>query len=437
MSNIHSIEKPPKDNLPFEHYRVGGAVRDLLLHQLDKNITVKEVDWVVVGSSNEQMLALGFKQIGKNFPVFLHPKNQQEYALARTEKKQGKGYHGFSFDTSKKITLEEDLLRRDLTINAIAQDPKSKKLIDPYGGLQDFQNRQLKHISEAFDEDPLRVFRVARFYARFAYLGFSVVASTLEKMRCICQSDEIQHLSAERIWQETQLALQSRSPHLFFQILYQVGGLKYWYPEIHRLFGIPQPPKWHPEIDCGIHSLLVLEQAAKISDNLAVRFSALTHDLGKGTTPKDILPSHHGHEKRGIALVKNLCERLRTPNQIKKLAMLSAQWHTHFHRHQEMKPETYLKLLLSIDYFHHPEVLNALLIVSESDSKGRTGFRYKTYQSKAFWLTLADELKKFEATKAHTNDDFKKLSNEQKKQYIYQQRLAIVKKVLQQEPHNH
>jgi tRNA nucleotidyltransferase (CCA-adding enzyme) len=433
MTNFPHSENLPNVSLPFKHYKVGGAVRDKLLQQFDSDIQIKEIDWVVVGSSTQQMLDLGFRQIGKNFPVFLHPKTNEEYALARLEKKQGHGYAGFTFNTSSKVSLEEDLSRRDLTINAIAYDPKSKKFIDPYNGKKDLLQYTLRHISDAFSEDPLRVFRVARFYARFAYLGFNVAPETIEKMRQICQTDELKHLSAERVWRETQLALETRSPHLFFKLMYEVGGLKYWFPEIHNLFGVPQPPKWHPEIDCGIHTLLVLEQASKLTNDITVRFCALTHDLGKATTSKEILPSHRGHEKRGVNLVKNLCERLLIPNNFKKLAIYSAQWHTHFHRLNEMRADTYLKMLLSIDFFHHPQNLIQLMQVSESDSKGRTGFGYKPFQPKIFWLNLAHKMKELELSKPTQDPIFQAMENTQKKDYLYKKRLNVVRNVLQQE----
>lgn len=412
-------------------YQVGGAVRDRLLQAFDPTISIDEKDWVVIGSSTEKMLALGFKQVGKHFPVFLHPESKEEYALARTEKKHGKGYHGFIFDTAKTITLEEDLSRRDLTINAIAQDPKRPHhFIDPHGGVGDIARRQLRHISHAFAEDPLRVFRVARFYARFAYLGFSVAKATLKEMQGICQAGELQHLSAERVWQETQRALQTRSPQLFFQLLYQVGGLTYWFAEVQRLFGVPQPTKWHPEIDCGVHSLMVLEQASKITPNEAIRFSSLIHDLGKATTPKHMLPSHHGHEERGVALVRSLCTRLKVPREYLQLSMLGARWHTHFHRHDEMRASTYLKVLNAIDYFRRPHHLDELLIVSESDSKGRIGFGYKPYHEKIFWQTMVAKLNQFERTKRTQNTAFQQLSNEQKKQTIHRQRLTVIQQYL-------
>lgn len=418
----------------LECYQVGGAIRDSLLNSLDPRISVSEKDWVVVGSSVREMLALGFKQVGKNFPVFLHPNTGEEYALARLEQKQAQGYHGFTFDTSKTVTLEEDLSRRDLTINAIACDPnKPKHWIDPYGGLQDIKHRQLRHISHAFIEDPLRVLRVARFYARFAYLGFRVAPSTLQLMQAICVSGELRSLSPERVWQETQKALLTRSPQLFFQLLYQIGGLNDWFPEIEALFGVPQPARWHPEIDCGLHSLLVLEQATKYSSDLAIRYCALTHDLGKGTTPKHILPSHHGHEERGVHLIRKLSERLRIAKKISQLAMLSARWHTHFHRHQTLRAQTYLKVLMAIDYFRQPMNLSNLLIVSESDSKGRTGFQYHPYPAKYFWHKIAQQITEFEKNKPYNNEYFQRLNHKQKKQTIERQRLSIIQQALKEE----
>ena len=319
-------------------YLVGGAVRDTLLQR-----DVSERDWVVLGATPEQMQALGYQQVGKDFPVFLHPKTKDEYALARTERKTGTGYTGFSFDTSTEVTLEEDLLRRDLTVNAMAMD-ENGDLIDPFNGQQDLNNRILRHVSDAFIEDPLRVFRVARFAARYAQYGFQVADETIQLMQQIVNSGELQSLSAERVWKETERSLQEPNPEVFFETLKSCGALKTWFSELDALWGVPNPPKYHPEVDTGIHTMLVLQQAAKLSNKLAVRFAALTHDLGKALTDRNKWPSHHGHEKLGIAPLTQLCQRLKVPNECKELALLTCEFHGHVHKAKELKPSTILTL---------------------------------------------------------------------------------------------
>ena len=288
-------------------YLVGGAVRDSLL-----KLPVKDRDYLVVGATQEQMLAKGFHRVGKDFPVFLHPETQQEYALARTERKTGSGYGGFTCHASPDVTLEQDLLRRDLTINAIAQDDDGK-LYDPYGGVDDLNNKVLRHVSDAFIEDPLRVLRVARFAARFHAQGFTIADETLTMMANISQSGELEALTAERVFQELDKALSTDNPHIFIDVLEQCGALKVLFPEIHALFGVPQPAKWHPEIDTGIHTLMVLEQAAKLTKDNSVRFAALVHDLGKALSPKEHLPKHHGHGQQGLVPIKALCARIKAP----------------------------------------------------------------------------------------------------------------------------
>ncbi len=355
-------------------YTVGGFVRDQLL-----GLTSKDKDWVVVGATAEQMLEQGYTAVGKDFPVFLHPETKQEYALARTERKTATGYTGFSFNTNTNVTLEEDLMRRDLTINAIAQDEEGC-IIDPYNGQQDIKDRILRHVSPAFVEDPLRVLRVARFAARFAYLGFTIADETLALMQKITDSGEIACLVTERVWQELHATLQTQNPEVFFKVLRECGALKILFPEIDRLFGVPQTKQYHPEIDTGVHTLMVLEQAVKLSNNPDVRFAALVHDLGKGLTPKNELPKHIGHEHRGIEPVKQLCSRLKTPKSFRELALIVTEHHLNYHRIEELKPATVVKLLQKMDAFRRPERFEKFLLACEADSRGRTGMEDKDFK---------------------------------------------------------
>lgn len=361
-------------------YLVGGAVRDQLLH-----IDIYDKDWVVVGSSPEQMLATGFTPVGKDFPVFLHPKTKQEYALARTERKTGAGYTGFACYYAPDVTLEEDLARRDLTINAIAQD-NAGKLIDPYGGQRDLHNRLLRHVSDAFIEDPLRVLRVARFAAKFAHLGFTIADETIALMKQITQSGELQHLTAERVWQEWQKSLATQHPEIFISALRQCGALKVVLPELDRLFGVPQPEKWHPEIDTGVHTLMVAAQAAKLSSSIAVRFAAQVHDLGKGVTPKSEWPSHKMHCHTGVNIIKALCERVRIPNECKELALLVCEQHSNIHRAAELKPSTKLKILDKLDAWRKPERLQDVLLCCQADHAGRLGCEETPYPQRDIFL---------------------------------------------------
>lgn len=347
-------------------YTVGGYVRDQLL-----GIPSKDKDWVVVGATPEQMDKLGYSAVGKDFPVFLHPKTKQEYALARTERKTAVGYTGFSFNTSVDVTLEDDLIRRDLTINAIAQDDNGN-IIDPYNGKQDLEKRILRHVSPAFVEDPLRVLRVARFAARFAHLGFTIADETLALMQEITDSGEIASLVAERVWQELHATLQTKNPEVFFKVLRSCGALNVLLPEIDRLFGVPQTKEYHPEIDTGIHTMMVLEQAVKLSDDTEVRFAALVHDLGKGLTPKEEWPRHINHEQRGIEPVKQLCSRFKTPKSFRDLALIVTEYHLNYHRVEELKPSTVVKYLQLMDAFRRPERFEKFLLACEADSRGRT-----------------------------------------------------------------
>lgn len=354
-------------------YLVGGAVRDSLL-----NIPIKDKDWVVVGSTPGELLNLGYSQVGADFPVFLHPKTKEEHALARTERKSGSGYQGFICDFSPDISLEEDLLRRDLTINAMAQD-ENGEIVDPYNGQQDIKDKKLRHVSLAFAEDPLRVLRVARFAARFAHLGFTIAQETISLMKDIAASGELAHLTQERVWQETERALAESQPWVYFQALKDCNALAIIFPELDKLFGIPQPEKHHPEIDCGIHSLMVLEQASMLSDDINVRWASLLHDLGKGLTNDELLPSHHGHEQTGEQLVIELNQRLKTPNDFKDLSRLVCIYHTHVHRAFELKPQTLLKFFNKIDLWRKPERLQQILLACKADSRGRTGFEEIDY----------------------------------------------------------
>jgi len=360
-------------------YLVGGAVRDALL-----GLEVVERDWVVVGSTPEQMLESGFKQVGASFPVFLHPDSGEEYALARTEKKQGHGYHGFNVDFHPGVTLEEDLERRDLTINAIAQDAQGG-LVDPYGGQRDLQRKVLRHVSDAFVEDPLRVLRVARFSARFARHGFRVHESTLSLMQEITRSGELQHLAAERMWREIERAMMMDNPSAFITVLRTCGALQELLPEVNALFGVPQPKKYHPEIDTGVHVLMALDQAAmmdqvKLSKNSAsVVFAVLLHDLGKGITPQQKLPSHTGHEAAGVPLVDAVCDRFKVPGGVQNLARKVCAGHLDCHRILAARPATVMRLLERLDSFRNPGLLADFVLACEADSRGRKGLEDVPY----------------------------------------------------------
>ena len=354
-------------------YEVGGAVRDALL-----GLPVKERDWVVVGASPEELTALGYRRVGKDFPVFLHPATGEQYALARTERKVAPGYTGFSFDTSPTVTLEQDLARRDLTINAIARDA-SGALIDPCGGRADLASRMLRHVSPAFREDPLRVLRVARFAARFAGLGFTVAAETNALMAEIVANGEIDALRPERVWQETVKALGEDRPDVYVSVLRDCGALRHVFPEVDALFGVPQPEKWHPEIDTGVHTLMALRCAAQLTRSETVRFAVLTHDLGKAATPKLLLPRHHGHERRSEELLAQLCARLPVPNRFRELALHVARHHGNVHRASELKPSTVLDLIVQTDGLRQPERFEEFLLACEADARGRKGLTERPY----------------------------------------------------------
>lgn len=355
-------------------YHVGGCVRDKLL-----GLAIKDYDWVVVGATPQEMLELGFMQVGKDFPVFLHPKTHQEYALARTESKIGPGYDGFEFHSDPDVTLEEDLKRRDLTINAMAETAEGK-LIDPYGGQRDITDRILRHVSPAFAEDPVRILRVARFAARFADLGFTVAPETNDLMCQMVVNGEVNALVPERVWLELMRALGEPHPSYFFTVLRNCTALKKLFPEIEALFGVPQPEKYHPEVDTGRHTMMVIEQAARLSSDPKVCFAALVHDLGKGTTPKEDWPSHVAHEDRGVSLVKALCKRLKIPNHYRDLAILVTRYHSHYHRAAELRPKTLLKTLYAVDAFRRPERFEQFLLACEADSRGRPGYEEKDFE---------------------------------------------------------
>lgn len=354
-------------------YLVGGAVRDTLL-----NLPVVDHDWVVVGATPADLLALGYQQVGKDFPVFLNPQTHEEYALARTERKSGQGYTGFTCYAAPDVTLKEDLLRRDLTINAMARGDDGE-LVDPYNGKADLEARLLRHVSDAFGEDPLRVLRVARFAARFATQGFTVAPETSALMQKMAESGELASLTAERVWKETEKALQSQSPQVYFQVLRDCGALKVLFHEIDALFGVPAPEKWHPEIDTGVHTLMTLAIAAQLSPEVDIRFSALCHDLGKGITPQELWPHHYGHGPAGVRLVEALCQRLRVPNPVRELARLVAEYHDLIHTVNKLRPETLLKLFDAIDVWRKPQRLEQMILTSEADARGRTGFENNPY----------------------------------------------------------
>jgi tRNA nucleotidyltransferase (CCA-adding enzyme) len=354
-------------------YLVGGAVRDRLL-----DYPVFERDWLVVGARPEDMLAQGYKPVGKDFPVFLHPQTHDEYALARTERKTAPGYKGFAVDANPAVTLEEDLLRRDLTINAMAIG-EDGVLVDPYQGQADLQNRILRHVSPAFNEDPVRVLRVARFAARYGHLGFTVADETRQLMREMVSSGEVDHLVAERVWAELNKALCEATPAAFFQTLRDCGALAVIFPEIEALYGVPQPAKYHPEIDTGVHCLMALTQAAKLSNKPEVRLAALLHDLGKALTKPEYWPSHHGHERKGLPVLEKFCQRLRVPKAVKIFCAHVMEYHTHCHRVFELRSDTLVDMLQVIGVFKPDNQLEDFLLACEADARGRTGFENCDY----------------------------------------------------------
>ena len=368
----------------MEVYLVGGAVRDELL-----GLPVTERDWCVVGATPGELEAAGYRQVGKDFPVFLHPQTGEEYALARTERKTGPGYHGFSFHSSPDVTIEDDLRRRDLTVNAMARD-SSGILVDPFGGRKDLEQRVLRHVSDSFAEDPVRILRVAKFAARFAPLKFRLAEETAALMAAMVENGEADELVPHRVWKECEAALACARPSVFFDILRQCGALAVVFPEIDALFGVPQPEQWHPEIDCGIHAMMVLEQAAALSREVDVRFAALVHDLGKATTPKNKLPSHPGHERRSVRLIKSMASRMPIPTACRDLALVVAEFHGHCHKAFELRPSTILKVLERTDAFRRRERFDKFLLACEADSRGRTGFEQRPYPQAAWFRQALD-----------------------------------------------
>ncbi|MBF0446600.1 MAG: multifunctional CCA addition/repair protein [Magnetococcales bacterium] len=360
----------------FLCYQVGGSVRDRLL-----GIEKTDRDWVVIGEKPDSLLARGFQQVGADFPVFLHPLTKEEYALARTERKIGPGYRGFAVLADSSVTLEADLIRRDLTINAMAIDSDGR-LIDPFGGQKDLKDRILRHTSSAFSEDPLRVLRVARFMARFEHLGFSIAPETLDLMAQICQSNALQELSVERIWMETHKALSASRPSQFFMVLQQCGALATIFPELSALLGQSQPPHHHPEGDAWAHSLQSLEAAVILSQTAEVRLAALLHDLGKGETAAPLLPHHHGHEEAGVTQVIRLCKRLKIPNSFEKLAVIAARHHMHCHQIESLRPHRIVKLLRQLDGFRNPPLIDDFILVCTADKWGRgEAARHQPYRA--------------------------------------------------------
>jgi tRNA nucleotidyltransferase (CCA-adding enzyme) len=400
-------------------YLVGGAVRDRLLGR-----AVKERDWVIVGATPAELERQGYIPVGRDFPVFLHPQTKEEHALARLERKVGPGYRGFTTEFSPSVTLEDDLRRRDLTINAMAEDAAGN-VIDPYGGKRDLEARRLRHVSAAFAEDPVRILRVARFAARYAALGFEVAEETLGLMRRMVDDGEANALVAERVWTETEKALAEPNPEVFITVLRACGALKVVYPEIDALFGVPQPEKWHPEIDTGVHQLMALRAAVALGGGVPVRFAVLMHDLGKGTTPPDVLPSHHGHEGAGVALVEKLCARLRVPNQLRELAVITARFHTHVHRALELRADTVLRTLENCDALRRPERFADFLLACEADARGRLGFEERDYPQRAYFAQACQRA----AAVALTAEERNGMTGERIGQELRKRRVAAIEEL--------
>lgn len=383
--------RPLDPQPPGQCYLVGGAVRDALL-----DLPLSDRDWVVVGSDQAAMEAAGFHAVGRDFPVFLQPHSGEEFALARTERRTHRGHRGFVVDADPSVTLEEDLVRRDLTINAMARSADGR-LIDPFNGAHDLASRTLRHVSPAFTEDPLRILRVARFAAQLGDGEFQLHESTADLLRQMIADGMLDELTPERVWKEVARALMTKRPDRFFSVLREVGGLKVILPELDRQFGVPQTATYHPEIDAGIHNLLCLQATARADDPLPVRFAVLCHDFGKGITPKNILPSHRGHERAGIPLVTEVCERLRVPKECRDLALKVCEWHLHCHRANELRPETLLKVLENLDAFRRPQMLDGFLAACTADARGRTGFEDCAYTQTAVYRAAFDAARKIDS----------------------------------------
>mgnify|MGYP000291181688 FL=1 len=399
-------------------YCVGGAVRDELL-----GLSVQDRDFVVVGSTPTEMEAAGYKPVGKDFPVFLHPNTRDEYALARTERKTAKGYKGFQVHADPDVTLEQDLARRDLTINAIAKD-ESGHLIDPYSGIQDLKDKVLRHVSPAFSEDPVRILRAARFAARF--IDFDVAPATMDLMREMVEKGEVDALVPERVWQEISKGLMEEKPSRMFEVLRACGALKKIMPELDALWGVPQPANHHPEIDTGVHVMMVIDYAASKQYQLPVRFAALMHDLGKGTTPKDLLPRHIGHEQRSVDLLQVLCKRLRVPNDCKELAHIVAKFHGKVHQLEEMRPETLLQFLVETDAIRQPQRFGDFLLACECDIRGRTGYETQTFEKADLLLSLLKAASEVDAGAVAKLQD----TPDKIKQAVYEARLNALEQAL-------
>lgn len=399
-------------------YCVGGAVRDELL-----GLSVQDRDFVVVGSTPTEMEAAGYKPVGKDFPVFLHPNTRDEYALARTERKTAKGYKGFQVHADPDVTLEQDLARRDLTINAIAKD-ESGHLIDPYSGIQDLKDKVLRHVSPAFSEDPVRILRAARFAARF--IDFDVAPATMNLMREMVEKGEVDALVPERVWQEISKGLMEEKPSRMFEVLRACGALKKIMPELDALWGVPQPANHHPEIDTGVHVMMVIDYAASKQYQLPVRFAALMHDLGKGTTPKDLLPRHIGHEQRSVDLLQVLCKRLRVPNDCKELAHIVAKFHGKVHQVEEMCPETLLQFLVETDAIRQPERFGDFLLACECDIRGRAGYETQVFEKADLLLSLLKAASEVDAGAVAKLQD----TPDKIKQAVYEARLNALEQAL-------
>ncbi|BEP95077.1 multifunctional CCA addition/repair protein [Acidovorax sp. A79] len=403
-------------------YMVGGAVRDKLLGR-----PVNDHDWVVVGATPEQMLKLGYLPVGRDFPVFLHPETREEYALARTERKSGRGYRGFVVQSSPDVTLEEDLSRRDLTINAIASSADGTSatgLFDPYLGARDIAARVLRHVTDAFREDPVRILRVARFAARFT--DFTVAPETMQLMREMVQHGEADHLVAERVWQELARGLMEEKPSRMFEVLRECGALQVLLPEVARLWGVPQRAEYHPEVDTGVHLMMVLDMAARLQSPLTVRFACLAHDLGKGTTPADVLPRHIGHEERSAALLKDVAERLRVPVDCRETAEVVAREHGHIHRSNELSAAALVRLLERCDAIRKPARFADILLACECDARGRLGFEESAYPQRPRLLAVLGAVQSVATRDIAAQAAAKGLSGPQVGTLIHQARVAAV-----------
>ncbi len=407
----------------MKSYLVGGAVRDELLGR-----PVRERDWVVVGATPEELERAGFRTVGRDFPVFLHPETNEEYALARTERKTGRGYRGFTIHAAPNVSLEQDLARRDLTVNAMARD-EDGRLVDPYGGLNDLRDRILRHVSPAFKEDPVRVLRVARFAALLCGEGFRVADETMQMMEDMVASGEVDALVPERIWQETSRALETDRPDVFVETLRACGALARIFPEIDRLFGVPQPVRWHPEVDTGVHILLVMRQAAVLTPSPRIRFAALVHDLGKGLTPEEVLPGHRGHEERGAKLVLAMAARLKIPNDFRDLGALAARYHGLCHRALELRPGTILQLLERLDAFRRPERFGEFLLACEADMRGRKGLAGVDYPQAELLRAALD------AARSVAPPDTDGLSGEEIGRQLRERRLQSVAAMVRERRH--